>query len=298
MSSEERDFGVHALIEARRDIPPRLRRAGIVGLCGYRFSREPPLDLVVLPSLAVRVLVSVNGTALRVADAATPSPCWAESTAVAFGVRTRTALASAEHGLHCLQILLAPWAAFRLFGIPPRDLGGAASDLVPPGGDLLQAVVAAFHQADGWKRRFAIADAVLSWRCSHGPSPAPVVVKALEALRRSGGRVSVHALACACGCSERLLEQRFGEQVGASPKAVARVARLRRAVSLLSRGVAAGDIAVACGFCDQAHLTREFTAMIGSPPARFAHDHHVLRDGGEYECGFIQDTGRATGQDR
>lgn len=298
MPGEERDFGVHALLEAKRDIPPRLRRAGIVGLCGYRFRRDPPPHLLVLPSLAVRVLVSMNGTAVRVADAAAASPDWAGSTALAFGVRTRTAIASADQGLYCLQILLAPWAAFRLFGVPSRDLGGTASDLTVPGGEPLRAVIAALRQAEDWKRRFAIADAVLSRRCTRGPAAAPVVVKAFETLRRSGGRVSVHALASACGCSERLLEQRFGEQVGASPKAVARVARLRRAISLLSRGVAAGDIAGACGFCDQAHLTREFSAMVGSPPNRFVHDHQPLCDGGGYECGFIQDSGRTSVQDR
>jgi len=286
------------LLEARRDIPVRLRRAGVVGLCGYRLCDGPAQRLVMLPSLAVRVLISVNGTAVRVADATATPQDWAESTAVAFGARTRAAIACGDRGLACLQILLTPWAAFRVFGVPPRDLCGIAADLTEPGGVALQAVVARLGRVAEWDTRFAIVNAVLSRRCAGGAPASPVVVKALETLRRSGGCVSVRSLATACGCSQRLLEQRFCEQVGASPKAMARVARLRRAAGLLTRGLAVGEIAIACGYCDQSHLTREFTAMVGSPPVRFAQEHRTLGDAGEYECGFVQDSGCGAGEDR
>ncbi|MGH6657880.1 MAG: helix-turn-helix domain-containing protein [Actinocrinis sp.] len=288
----------HGILDESNDVPLRLRQAGVVGMCGYRLCDGPPQRLVVLPGLAVRVMISVNGVAVRVADATVDPPLWTGSTAVAFGARTRAALASADRELMCLQILLAPWAAFRVFGVPRNDLGGVAADLAAPGGAALRAVVARLDHATGWEQRFAIAGAELSRRCIHGQAAAPVVVKALETLRHSGGRISVQALATICGCSQRLLERRFGEQVGASPKAVARVVRLRRAVGLLARGLAVGDVAVECGYCDQAHLTREFTAMVGSPPARFVQEHRVLGDAGEYECAFIQDSGRGASEDQ
>ena len=53
------------------------------------------------------------------------------------------------------------------------------------------------------------------------------------------------------------------------------MARFDRARRLLQRRVAAGqapalaDLAAECGYCDQAHLAREFRALAGCPPSQW-----------------------------
>ena len=67
-----------------------------------------------------------------------------------------------------------------------------------------------------------------------------------------------------------------------APKMFARVLRFDRALRGL-RGANAVDwaqLADACGYADQAHLTRDFTAFAGSPPAAFLR--HALPDGGGF----------------
>jgi len=76
------------------------------------------------------------------------------------------------------------------------------------------------------------------------------------------------------GTSERQLQRLFAEYVGVSPKWVMRRARLHEAALRADTG---GDVDWAAlardlGYADQAHLTRDFTATIGEPPARYAAD--------------------------
>ena len=64
-------------------------------------------------------------------------------------------------------------------------------------------------------------------------------------------------------------------EVGLTPKTIARVVRFDRARRLLQRGVMVlrrpmlADLAVACGYYDQAHLDREFRALAGCSPSRW-----------------------------
>ncbi|WP_439332227.1 helix-turn-helix domain-containing protein, partial [Pseudomonas aeruginosa] len=45
--------------------------------------------------------------------------------------------------------------------------------------------------------------------------------------------------------------------------------RTRRALGLLRRGLAVGEVAHALGFADQSHLTRYFTSAYGISPGRY-----------------------------
>lgn len=90
-----------------------------------------------------------------------------------------------------------------------------------------------------------------------------------EAQRRLAvGDRSVAAVADELGVGERRLRQVCLDELGLTPKHIARVARIRRAVA---RAGTAGWAAVAAetGFYDQAHLTAEFRALLGVSPRRF-----------------------------
>ncbi|MBG6092542.1 helix-turn-helix domain-containing protein [Actinomadura viridis] len=72
--------------------------------------------------------------------------------------------------------------------------------------------------------------------------------------------------------SVRTLQRLFAEYVGASPKWVLRRARLHEAAARADRGdgVDWASLAADLGYCDQSHLTRDFTAVVGVSPARYA----------------------------
>jgi AraC-like DNA-binding protein len=71
--------------------------------------------------------------------------------------------------------------------------------------------------------------------------------------------------------SDRQLRRRFAERVGYGPKTLHRVLRFQRLVAILGEPDAdLARAAVAAGYADQAHLTRECRELAGLTPAELA----------------------------
>ncbi len=75
---------------------------------------------------------------------------------------------------------------------------------------------------------------------------------------------SLDALARAAGLSKFEFVRQFRGQFGLPPHAYLRLVRVRRARDHISAGGALADCAMACGFADQAHMTRAFVVSSAS----------------------------------
>ncbi len=105
------------------------------------------------------------------------------------------------------------------------------------------------------------------------PEPDPLVdeVAALVAMAESDPALTrVDRLAALAGRSVRSLQRLFHEYVGVGPKWVIRRFRLHEAAARLADGLEVAELAAELGYADQAHLTRDFTAAVGVPPAAYA----------------------------
>jgi len=79
-------------------------------------------------------------------------------------------------------------------------------------------------------------------------------------------------LARASGLGLRTLQRLVREQLGLTPKWLIRRYRMQEAAAALASPTppSLADLAAELGFADQAHLTREFRAVIGETPRRYA----------------------------
>jgi AraC-like DNA-binding protein len=107
------------------------------------------------------------------------------------------------------------------------------------------------------------------------PEPDPLAEQAaalVERIASSPRLTRVDAVADDAGLSVRALQRLFAEYVGVPPKWVIRRYRLREVTDRLDAGgtVDWARLAADLGYADQAHLTRDFVAMVGEPPTRYA----------------------------
>ena len=146
---------------------------------------------------------------------------------------------------------------------------------------LLRMHTALAAGASGLALDEAIAVAVDSLRPHLRPGPPSSRTRAEHAaVRRARAHLAEHwderidlaSLSAIAGLSRFELVRRFRAQLGLTPHTFQTNLRIARARALLRAGQPPAAVAAACGFADQAHLTRTFKRAVGVTPARFAAD--------------------------
>ncbi|WP_410050022.1 helix-turn-helix transcriptional regulator [Actinomadura sp. CNU-125] len=127
-------------------------------------------------------------------------------------------------------------------------------------------------EAPGWDARFDVLDERLAaWLAPSAARPDDLVLRAWWRLQAPAGPVG--GVARDLGVSLRYLQLGFRRHIGLPPKTVARIARFQRAALLIGDPAAA----VACGYADQPHFSRDVREMSGLTPTElFA----FVQDGG------------------
>ena len=210
---------------------------------------------------------------------------------VVVGTMLRALLVPLRGRIDMFGVRFRPGAALRFVGtrldeltdrrVALDDVWGAGADAA---GECMEPATL--------EARAAKAERLLSERLHSGSrthADEAIAARAVALFRRARGGVGVREVSRALGVGERRLERLFDRHVGVGPKALGRVMRFRRAVREVER--ARGNptrlswpaIAFAAGYADQPHLIREFKALAGVSPARYAAEQGVV--------GFVQDQG-------
>jgi AraC-like DNA-binding protein len=252
-----------------RAAPAATLSAYLAGYAGYRQSGGMPAVHRGLPSSCLTLIFTLDEPLTM---AAHPDPAQAPGsyTTLVGGLHTSPALITQRGVQSGVQVAVKPAGARALLGLPAGEL----TQIDVPADAVLGAASKRMYtrlgDAAGWPERFAVLDEEFT-RLAVAWEPAAEVDFAWRLLLRSGGTVPVAELAARTGWSTRHLANRFREEIGLTPKAAARVIRFERARRRLITAApgSLADLAVACGYFDQAHLAREFRAMAGCPPTQW-----------------------------
>jgi AraC-like DNA-binding protein len=239
---------------------------------GYREEPGRPMRRREGPGGDVVVILGFD-TSWWIGDALHPEAPGGRYTSFTGGMREGQVLT--EHGgrSHGLQVNLAPHAARALFRVPMDSLAERIVPLEDLLGRRATLLVEQLQEAPDWAGRFGVLDAALAAWLAPASPPEPAVRWAWQQLRATHGRVRVARLADELGWSRKRLVAGFREHVGLPPKTVARVLRFEQVVRLAEQtDLSWLEIALRCGYFDQAHLSRDFRAISGCTPGTFFQD--------------------------
>jgi AraC-like DNA-binding protein len=167
--------------------------------------------------------------------------------------------------MHAVGVRFTPSGARSWLGLPLHELTARVEDAGAVCGAAAAALHSAIEQGRDPDERSAAAESAIRMALRLTVRPADTIRRAIHLIERESGMLTIDALARACALSPRQLERRFLDDVGVTPKAMARIVRFQRALRTLRAGLPPADVAAACGFADQPHLAREFRRFAGLP---------------------------------
>jgi AraC-like DNA-binding protein len=231
-----------------------------------------------LPSRHAHLIISL-GAPIDVLQMPNPTQRAGRFTALVCGLQDAPATVRRSSSFEGLHVFLRPSGVRAILGVTGAELASCVVDLSDLWGRSSTGLVEQLRNAATWQVRFAVLDDVFIRALIPVERPA-AVVWAWRLLAASHGRKSIEGLARSIGWSRPHLTECFRAEFGVTPKTAGRIFRFERACRLIKDArPPLADVAVACGYHDQAHMTRDWHLLAGcSPRAWIASELPFLQD--------------------
>ncbi|MDP3892893.1 AraC family transcriptional regulator [Nocardioides sp.] len=269
--------------------PSAALRGHVADLTAYDVVVPGPGTHRGLPSTGLTVVLPIDDP-LDVGWSADPASRGAFEACVS-GLHTESACIRHDGIQRGVMLSLTPAGCRALLGVPAAALAAQLVELTEVAHDLADLPEQLAEQS-GWRRRLRLVeDRLVSALSARDGSLRRIEAGSAEVERAMVGLAEgmrVGAVAHDVGYSRRHLGSLFRAECGVTPKEYQRIARFEKSRHRLAHEVrrwagapSLAAVAVACGYADQAHLTREWRELAGVPPTTW------LRE----EFPFLQDRG-------
>lgn len=221
----------------------------------------------VLPGTGAELYFHYRMPFHRIAAQGTPSVC---DTAHLLCVRHRPIPLCSSNDLGFIAVRFRAGMLHRFTDIPGQELIDrdlSVADLWGRAGKELGLGVA---EADSTLERLRLIQGFLLKQLRTKPADK-LVEHAVSALYRESSSISIAHLALRLEIGQRQMERRFLAITGQSPAEVRRLGRFQKVVRtlLLAPSATPLDVALAHGYYDQSHFSRDFSELACAPPGRF-----------------------------
>ena len=184
-----------------------------------------------------------------------------------------------------IAVHFRPGGGFPFVGVPTSELHNDSVTLDAVWGRAAASIRDRLWEAGSPAQRFRILEHALLARVRGSFERHPAVSYALDAFDRSQGRRRISDVVQRIGLSPRRFIEVFQSEVGLSPKAFCRIRRFNEALKRIDKvpDVDWADVALSCGYFDQAHFNHDFRAFAGLSPSmylrqRLARTHVAVAD--------------------
>ena len=253
----------------RRPRPPLDRFVDLVWMC--RQPAGPHLLERVLPTGAPQFIINLKEDQTRLYDPQRGYRCIATAGSVLSGVHSRFKVIDTSEQEHVAGVAFRPGGTVAFLRVPAHETADRdvpLADLIGPcrTASLRERLLASGSAEAGLE---AIETALLELGASRSIHPA--VSFALNAFDRAPNTTSIAAVTGAIGMSAKRFIERFKNDVGVTPKRYCRIRRFQQALGSAHRahGVDWAQVALDCGYFDQAHFIHDFRSFAGVTPTAY-----------------------------
>ena len=206
---------------------------------------------------------------------------WRTQAQCLFAAQLRSAIRlRARHAVDCVGLRLQPAASALLVGTALSSLTDQVVSLKPTHSSRAQRLTDACRQYDADQSAEPIW--ALLRTLALGLNIDAKAESVAAALDQADGQLTLGELARQQAIGLRNLQMRFLRSVGLTVKEYARIRRLQATLRLLDESThSLTDTALAAGFADQAHATRELQRLTGLTPRRLQRALMAERHGDE-----------------
>jgi AraC-like DNA-binding protein len=269
-------------VQYHQRVPRPPLDAFVASIWLFRDSPHPQALERILPTGAAQLIVNLKEDRTRVYDPNHPRRCVSTAGTILAGVQSGYQIIDTAEQEYVAGVAFRPGGSTAFVRVPACETRDADTPLESlwdrqPTADLREQLLERSHpdaQLD------AIETALRAMLQPTGVHPA--IAFALTAFNRIPLATNIGAVTDAIGMSAKRFIERFKAQVGVSPKRYCRIRRFQHALARAHRGQAVDwpQLALECGYYDQAHFIHEFRAFSGLTPtsylgSRTAFQNHV-----------------------
>lgn len=255
----------------------------------YRFLPSPPLSAYVeafcfsegeaalhtkerrLPDGRVALVINLGHEMLRVSHREDADQFQSFHGGVLSGAHSQFSVLDTTTLVTTIYVCFKPGGARAFLPMPAAELTNQVVDLSMLWGtaafDLREQLQAAQANDD----RVRILERFLLARVAWEQAPHPAVTFALAEFLAGHKRRSISEVTTHLSLSPKRFIHLFEEAVGLTPKVFCRVLRFQEVLCLIENGqrISWADLALSCGYFDQAHFIHDFQAFSGLRPQAY-----------------------------
>lgn len=225
-----------------------------------------------MPNGEPALIVNLRDEAIRIYDPSDLNRSESFGEAVLSGPRSRPFVIDTEQEDRVFGIAFQPGGAFPFFRLPLSEMANrdlTLECLWRTSSNELRERLLICSTIDGM---FQLTEKLLLRQAVRSLKLHPGVTFALRSFCLNSHCTTVGSVIDRIGLSHRRFLQVFTEQVGLAPKAFCRVQRFQRVLRQVHRSpnIDWADVALSCGYYDQAHFIHDFEVFSGFTPTVYA----------------------------
>jgi AraC-like DNA-binding protein len=236
---------------------------------GEGFNAPHALERV-MPTGDMSVIINLYEDRTRVYDPDDVRKCRTMNGALLVGAYSNFGVIDTEEQRSTFGVVFRPGGAFPFFRLPAGELQNTEAQLDTFWGRDAGLLRERLLAASTPEEKFAICETMLLRRIVKPLERHAAVRFAVDRFKQ-GPHCAVATVTGQIGLSERRFIQVFADQVGLTPKVFCRVQRFQRVLRHIgrSREINWTQLALNCGYFDQAHFNHDFRAFSGINPSSY-----------------------------